>query len=525
MAGSREYSEEPIQQHSIAPAASTSKWNLTALSIKRPVTILMVLGFFVIAGLVAFTKLPVRRLPNINYPYVRVVIGDPGSNASTISQQITTPIEKALSSESGVVSMVGTSAPGRSEVALQFVGGTNIDQKAASIALALEKIAHSLPSGATPPSIIKANPSALPMMDVAIYGPLASSQLYTLATNLVAPTLQEISGVAQVAVVGGRPAVVNIDVHSSELAAYGISMAQVDAALRAQNTAITGGLTVVGNQELLVRTHGGYSSVAALQSLPILSRPGGAVLLGDVATITQGLAQEQSNATLNGKPAVGLVITASSTANALSVDNQIRQALKELQPQLPSGVSTTITGDVTNYVRAALSNVELDLFLGIFIAALVLAIFLHRLTNTIIVMLAIPVSLISTFAVMYFLHFSLDLISLMALSLLIGILVDDSIVVLENIHRHRAMGKEPGQAAIDGRMEIGAAAVAITLTDVVVYAPVAFVSGNVGQLFREFGLTIVAATLFSLLVSYTLTPMLAARWSKRMPRPHSLTAR
>ena len=499
-------------------------WNLTALSIKRPVTILMVLGFFVIAGAVAFTKLPVRRLPNVNFPYVRVVIGDPGTNASTISQSITTPVEKALSSESGVVSMVGSSSPGRSVVALEFTGGTNVDQKASSISLALERIARGLPAGATPPSILKANPSALPMMDVALSGALAPSQLYDLATNVVAPAIQEIQGVAQVSVVGGRAPVVRVDVSASKLASYGLSMAQVTGALRAQNTAVTGGLTVVGDQELLARTHGGYPSVAALQSLPIAGRSGGAVLLDDVATVSSGLAQAQSYATLNGKPAVGMVITASSTANALSVDTAIRSTLSNLAHQLPPGVSTVVTGDVTNYVRGALSNVELDLFLGIFIAALVLALFLHRLANTMIVMFAIPVSLVSTFAFMYFAGFSLDLISLMALSLLIGILVDDSIVILENIARHRAMGKAPAVAAVDGRMEIGAAAVAITLTDVVVYAPVAFVSGNVGQLFREFGLTIVAATLFSLLVSYTLTPMLASRWS-RPARPSSLGAR
>ncbi|MHB1447111.1 MAG: efflux RND transporter permease subunit [Acidimicrobiales bacterium] len=499
-------------------------WNLTRLSVRRPVTVLMLLGFLVVFGAVAFTKLPVRRLPNVSFPFVRVVIGDPGASASTISQSVTTPVEKALSSESGVTSMVGTSAPGRSTVALQFIGGTNVDQQAASVSLALAKIARGLPSTATPPAIIKANPNALPMMNVAVSGPLAPSQLYALVTNVMAPALQEVPGVAQVTVVGGRAPVVNINVSSTSLAAYGISMAQVTAALKAQNTAVTGGLTVVGSQELLARTHGGYPSVAALQSLPVASRPGGAVLLDNVASVTQGLAQAQSNATLNGHPAVGMVITASSTANSLAVDSQIRSTLAGLGPQLPAGVTTTITGDITNYVRAALSNVELDLFLGILIAALVLALFLHRLANTLIVMAAIPVSLISTFAVMYFLGFSLDLISLMALSLLIGILVDDSIVVLENIARHRAMGKDAASAAVDGRMEIGAAAVAITLTDVVVYAPVAFVSGNVGQLFREFGLTIMAATLFSLLVSFTLTPMLASRWS-RPARPSSLGAR
>ncbi len=491
------------------------RFNLTALSVRRPITILMVIGLFLVVGLVAFTKLPVRRLPNVNYPFVRVAISDPGTNAATVAQTITSPVEKALSAESGVVTMLGTSSSGRSTVALEFVGGTNVDQKAASISLALEKLARSLPTTASPPAILKANPNALPMMNVALSGPLASSQLLDLATNLVAPTLQEIPGVAQVTVVGGRASVVTVDLQASSLQAYGISMAQVAGALRAENISSTGGVTVVGDHELLARVHGGYTSVAQLASVPVAVRPGGDVLLGDVASISQGLAKAQSAATLNGRTAVGLVISASSTANSLQVDSAIRSALAGLSRQLPSGVTTTITGDITNYVRAALHNVELDLFIGIFIAALILAVFLHRLANTLIVMLAIPVSLIATFGAMYFMHFSLDLISLMALSLLIGILVDDSIVVLENIHRHRAMGKDPGVAAVDGRMEIGAAAVAITLTDVVVYLPVAFVSGNVGQLFREFGLTIVAATLFSLFVSYTLTPMLAAHWTGR----------
>ncbi len=495
------------------------RMNLTAIAVRRPVAVVMALGLFVVFGVVAFTKLPVRQLPNVNFPFVRVTIADPGTNAATIAQSVTTPVEKALSSESGVVSMVGTSAPGRSVVALQFQGGTNIDQAAASVALALEKLTRALPTTASPPSIIKANPNALPMMDVAVSGRLASSQLFALATNLVAPTLQEIPGVAQVTVVGGQQQVVTVDLSPSALAAYGVSVPEVAAALRSENTAVTGGLVVVGQHELLTRVHGGYSSVAQLASVPVAVRPGSDVLLGDVASLSQGLTHAQSYATLNGTPAVGLVLSASSTANSLQVDSAIRSALAKLGPQLPPGVSTTITGDVTSYVRGALANVELDLFLGIFIAALVLAVFLHRLANTVIVMLAIPVSIIATFSVMYFLGFSLDLISLMALSLLIGILVDDSIVVLENIHRHRRMGKPAAEAAVDGRMEIGAAAVAITLTDVVVYAPVAFVSGNVGQLFHEFAVTIVAATLFSLLVSYTLTPMLAARWGGDPSRP------
>ncbi len=498
--------------------------NLTRAAVHRPIAILMVLGVGVLAGVVGFTKLPVRRLPNVNFPFVRVEVGDPGATAATVAQTITGPVEKALSVETGIVSMVGTSAPGRSVVALQFVGGTNVDSKASAMALDLAKIARGLPTTATAPSIIKANPSALPILDVAVTGPLAPSQLYSLATNIVAPAVQEVPGVADVAVVGGRAAAVTVTVSPTALVAYGVSFSQIMGALRTQNTAVTAGTTVVGSRELQVQTAGGYLSVASLASLPVATRGASTVLLSDVANVSQGLSAAQSDATLNGAPAVGLVVTASSTANSLAVDSQIRTTLAALTGQLPAGVHPVITGDVTSYVRAALSNVELDLFLGILVAAMVLALFLHRLANTLIVMLAIPVSLVTTFAVMYFLGFSLDLISLMALSLLIGILVDDSIVVLENITRHLGMGKDPATAAIDGRSEIGAAAVAITLTDVVVYAPVAFVSGNVGQLFREFGLTIVAATLLSLLVSFTLTPMLASRWL-HPARPGSVSDR
>ena len=494
------------------PAAEpTATRGLTTRAVRRPITTVMVFGLLIVLGVVAFTKLPVRRLPNISYPYLKVSIADPGTNAAAVAQSITAPVEKVLSSQPGVTTMVGTSAPGRSSVAIELAGGTNVSQTAASIALSLGRVARSLPAGASPPAIVQANPNALPMMNVAISGPLAPSQLYELATNLVAPTLQEIPGVAEATVVGGRAPEVVVDVASTALAAYGLSMDEIAAALRAEDVTGTGGLVDVGPHALVVRVHGGYGSAAQLADLPVASRPGGAVLLGDVATVSQSVAAAQSAASLNGAPAVGLVVEAASGANSLAVDTAIRTALRRLGPELPAGVTATITGDVTTYVRAALSDVELDLFLGILIAALVLALFLHRLASTLIVMVAIPVSLVATFLVLYFLHLSLDLISLMALSLLIGILVDDSIVVLENIYRHRSLGAPPQLAAIEGRREIGAAAIAITLTDVVVYLPIAFVSGNLGQLLREFGLTIVAATLFSLLVSFTLTPMLAAR--------------
>lgn len=489
--------------------------NLTRIAISRPITMVMILGFLVLSGLLGFTRLPVRQLPHINFPFMRVVIAEPGQSAVTIAHDITLRVENALSNQHGLVSMVGTSYPGRSVVALQFVGNTDIDRQASSVALALDKLARALPPDATPAAIIKANPNALPMMNIALYGSLAPSQLYQLASTTVAPDLQEIAGVAQVAVVGGRAPVINVQFHSAALSAYGVSLNQATAAMHAQNTAVSGGVLIVGNQALAAQTGSGYPSVQSLANLPVAEKPGGTVLIKNVATVTQGLARPESYSQLDGHPAVGLVIIASSTANTLSVAHAIAATLHQLDATFPPGVHAAITGNVTDYTQNALRNVESDLIMGILMAGLVLLIFLRRWVNTAIVMLAIPISLISTFAVMDFLGFSLDLISFLALSLVIGILVDDSIVVLENIHRHRLMGKDPASAAYAGRMEIGAAAVAITLTDVVVYAPIAFLSGNIAQLFREFGLTIVAATLFSLLVSFTLTPMLAARWTGR----------
>lgn len=488
--------------------------NLTALSIRRPITIVMILGFFVLAGVVAFTKIPVRRLPNVNFPFLRVTITDPGASAPTVSRSVTVAVENALASQSGLVSMQGTSSAGRSVVALQYVGGTNVNRVAPTVSLALAKIARRLPSAASSPTIQIKNPNALPMMNVAIYGHLATSQLNNLVSTTVLPAIEEIPGVASANLVGGRVSAINVVVHQSALNSYGLSLNQVVAALKNQNASVTGGTASVGQQTMPAKTSGAYRSMTALSSLPIASRQGSTIFLQNVATIGAGLESSTSHAQLDGSPAVGLVVTAASTANTLAVDQAVRQTLTTLSQNFPSGVHATVTGDITNYTHAALNNVEWDLFIGIFMAGLVLLLFLHRLRNTLIVMAAIPVSLVSTIAVMYFMGFSLDLISLMALSLLIGILVDDSIVVLENIHRHRQLGEGPIESAINGRMEIGAAAVAITLTDVVVYAPIAFLSGNVGQLFHEFGLTIVAATLFSLLVSYTLTPMLAAHWGK-----------
>ena len=480
---------------------------------------LMVIGALVIAGVISFTRMPVRQLPNVNFPFVHATITDTGANPTDIERLVVDPMEQALSTVTGVVQMTAVASPSRGTVTLEFQNGTNTSIAAVDVSQALARAARAFPVGSLAPVITAANPSALPLMNIAMSGRLSQAQLYTLAEERVAPALDQVAGIASVNVVGGRQPQVNVLVEPTAMEEYRVSLAEIMAALATSNKSVPAGSVVQGGTTYLVRSSGLFHSAAQLQGVVVAKRAGGDVVLGDVAQVSLGFARSGSAAELNGVPAVGLVITAQSTANSLAVDQAVHAALTALTPSLPPGTQLTVVGNITRFTRASLHDVEFDLVLAVLITGIVLLAFLHRVQNTLIVLAAIPTSLIITFTVMYALHFSLDLISLMALSLLIGILVDDAIVVLENINRHISLGEAVREAAYRGRMEIGAAAVAITLTDVVVYGPTAFLTGNVGQLFREFGLTITAATLISLFISFTLTPMLASRWLKPRALP------
>ena len=493
--------------------------NLTEVAIRRPLTVWMVVLAAMLMGAIAYTRLPVRRLPHVTFPFVQVVVTDPGASPQDMRTLVTDPLQTALQGVSGIQTMTGISEEGVARIALAFDSSTALATDANGVAQAVDGVARLMPPGASAPSIIQADPNAVPIMDVALGGPLSSAQLYDLATLVVQPALQAVPGVASALVVGGRQPQVHVTVDPAALAAYQVSLPQLEAAIASNNASLPGGTVTHQGQTISVRTRGYFQSLASLERLAVGGRGAQTVRLRQVASVRTGTAPATTIDRLDGRPAVALQVVAQSTANALAVDHAVRAALATLGGHLPEGVQLHVVGDTTISTRQADAAVRTDLVLAVLLAGLVLTLFLHNLRNTAIVLLAIPASLISTFLVMYFLHFSLDDISLMALSLLIGILVDDSIVVLENITRHRRMGKDPSRAAMDGRMEIGGAALAITLTDVVVYAPMGFVSGVVGEVFHEFGLTIVAATLISLLVSFTFTPMLAARWSAPLDMP------
>jgi HAE1 family hydrophobic/amphiphilic exporter-1 len=474
----------------------------------------MIVVALLVMGVISFQSLPVQELPNVTFPFVIVTINYPGASPEDMEQLVTQPVENALSGVAGISQISGVAGAGTSRVSMQFANGTDVGVAANDVAQVINRVQRQLPSGIQTPSIIKANPNSSPIVDVALSG-ASLVDLYNTATNVMQPSFQEVPGVAQVAVQGGLVPQVNVVVKPDALEAYGVSVSQVNQALQSENVSVPGGVTTEGGLNRTIRTDAYFQTPASLKKLVVASRPGGLpVTLDQLATVQQGYAPVTQQTHLNGKDAVVLEITAQSGANIVQVDDAIKARLAQLTRTLPPGYKVNLLSDATVYTHESIKAVEDDLALAILLPAIVLLLFLHRPRNMIIVVLAIPISLISTFTVMYFLGFNLDLISLLALSLMTGILVDDSIVVLENINRHLAMGKSPIQAALDGRIEIGLAAVAITLTDVVVYGPVAFTQGLIGQIFREFGLTIVTATLFSLFVSFTITPLLSSRWLK-----------
>ncbi len=490
--------------------------NLTALALRRPVTVVMAIVGLALIGIVSYLNLPVRQYPNVSFPVVQVRLLYPGADPTDVLNQVGIPVENALATIPGLSTMTATALTGQERITLQLVTGTNVSAAAADATAAVQQIQSTLPAGVSMPEIIQANPLALPIMELGVTGSSSGAAAQWTANTLV-PRVEELPGVGFVDVTGSPSPQVSVGVHPAMLESLGLTLAQVDQAIAANNATGPAGALIQGGTSYQIRSLGRYASLAALANTPVaLKDPSGngqaplPVPLSAVASITNGIAPPTSITEINGTPAVGVSVTQQSSANSLAVANEITRLLHTVSP--PPGLHVAVVTDATRYTRAALTSVQEDLLLAILFAGLILQAFLHRVKHTAIIMLAIPTSLLATFAVMAILGFSLDLISLMALSLLIGILVDDSIVVLENIHRHRVMGKSSNDAAYAGRMEIGAAAVAITLTDVVVYGPMAIVPGNVGQIFREFGLTIVAATLFSLLISFTLTPMLASRW-------------
>ncbi|NJN94660.1 MAG: efflux RND transporter permease subunit [Anaerolineales bacterium] len=521
---------------------------LTRLSIQRPLTILMVILGFIVLGYRSLTMLQVDRMPKTDLPYVSVVVIYPGASPEDVADEALKPIEDAVAGISGIDEITSQANENFGYVLIKFNEGVNSDQAAIDVSREVDKVRGDLPDDAEEPTIIKADLNAQPIMQLVLSGSLGharqtGSALYDLADNDLKPRLQTVAGVASVAIAGGREREIQVYADPAPVGRLRPVTGKVQQALALENVTVPVGSIEQGPQKNAIRSVGEFTSLQDIEGIIVsgganplttmgLGLPAsllpktpsgmdtsGLVYLRDVATVQAGFKDTSRLVRYNGQAGVLITIVKTSDANAITTADEVRQVVEQFKPTLPDGAKLDIVIDDTTFTRESVSAVSEDLLLAVLITGVVMLLFLHTLNSSIIVMLSVPTSIIATFLLMWAFGFSLNTVTLMALTVAIGILVDDSIVVLENTERHLKLHKKPRQAALDGRAEIGMAAITITLVIVVVYLPVAFISGIVGQFFRSYGITIAVATIFSLLISFTLTPMLAAFWLKDETRP------
>ncbi len=508
---------------------------LTRLAINRPLTMLMIILGLVVMGYRSLNEMQVDRYPAVDFPFVSVVPVFPGAGPEDVEDLVVMPIEDAVAGISGIDQIFSVSQEGVGFVVVAFEEGIDGDQAAIEVERQVATVRGNLPTEAFDPSIIKADMNAIPIMEVVLNGPQGQDELYEIALDEIKPRLQTIKGVAAVSVSGGREREIQVRPDPGKLAAYGIPLEAVQQTLTLNNLTFPAGSIEEGRQKTAIRSVGEFTSLEDIENVVVAGGPspfgtsgpapetgedaGGLVYLRDVATVREGFEDTSQILRYNGEDGVSISIIKTSDSNTIEMADSARQVIEDLNEELPAGAEMVIVADDSQFTRDSVAAVQEDLILAILITGLVMLLFLHTIRSTFIVVLAIPTSIMSTFLVMWALGFTLNVLTLLALTLTIGILVDDSIVVLENTERHLKMNKTPRQAALDGRAQIGLAAITISLVDVAVYVPVAFTSGIVGQFFRSYGITIATAVLFSLFVSFTLTPMLASRWMKDESQP------
>ncbi|MDU2064008.1 MAG: efflux RND transporter permease subunit [Sporomusaceae bacterium] len=487
--------------------------NITRYAIKKPVGISMIVLFFVVLGLFSFYRIGVELLPAINVPYVTVTVNYPGAGTTQVEEDVIKPLENALSSLSNLKHMTSVARPEKAQITLEFEFWANVDTSAIDATQYVNSVTKRLPTGVQTPSVIKRDVNASPIMEISVIADKPLSDVYSLANDIFIERLQRASGVSDVQLYGGRDKEVAVEVDKDKLSYYNMSLSQIVNRITQENVLTPAGSVYTNNKETNVRLTAQFASPEELASIHVTNNKGINIPLTSLATVKEQDARVTRYARTNGQDVISMTVYKNSNANIVDTAKAVKEQLATLKAEYPDFQFITIT-DSSQYVEDSLHNTLEALIEGLFTTGLVLFLFLRGWRSTAAVLIAIPTSLISTFFVMYIAGFTFNMMSLMGMSLCIGILVDDSIVVLENIHRHLRLGKDPEIAAEEGRNEIGMAAIAITLCDVVVFLPIAFMNGMTGQFFRQFGLTIVFATLCSLFVSFTLTPMLASRFFK-----------
>lgn len=496
--------------------------NIPKLSISQPVLITMLMSALVVVGLLAYTHLPLDLLPDVSFPIVAVSTVYPGASADDVETSITKPIEEAISSLNGVQSVNSTSLENLSQVTVQFTLDTNAQAAAQNVQEKINAIRGSFPLAAQSPTVQRFDFAALPIMTLGIAdntGKTNSEELRRFVDDSIAPSLERLDGVAQVNVSGGLIRQIQVQLNLDALRARHLSPAQISNAIAQSNVNLTGGTVTQNGQDLLLRTPGQFKQLSDIGNVVVSAQGGVPVRVRDVATIVDGYADVDTYSRLNGKDSIAVTVLKQSGSNTVGVADSVRKEVALLQRQYPN-VNLVVANDQSEFIKSSVQDSLTDLILGGLFAALVVLFFFRDVRNTVVTVVGLPVIMIGTFAVMQILGLTLNIVTLLALSLAVGLVIDDAIVVRENIFRHMERGEDPKTAALNGTNEVGLAVLAMTLTVVSVFLPIAFVGGLIGKFFSQFGLAVTAAVLISLFEAFTLAPMLSAHWFKRrQPSP------
>src|SRR3989440_9181181 len=490
--------------------------NLPELCIRRPVMTTLVMAAILLFGVIAYRTLPVSDLPSVDYPTISVNASLPGASPETMASSVATPLERQFSSIAGVDSMSSVSAEGYTQITIQFSLPRNIDAAAQHVQAAIPKPPRQLPPGMpSPPVYNKVNPADSPILFLALTSPtLPLSTVDEYAETMMAQRISMVNGVAQVSVFGAQQYAVRVQVDPNKLASRGIGIDEVQQAVSQGNVNLPTGTLNGTHQSFTVQANGQLTKAADYRPLVVAYRNGAPVRLQELGRVLDSVQNDRIASWVNNTRAISMAVFRQPGVNTVEVVNNIRKLLPDFRALLPAPVKLELLYDRSQSIRESVNDVKFTLKLTVALVVMVIFLFLRNLSATVIPSLAVPLSLIGTFAVMYLLGYSLDNLSLMALTLCVGFVVDDAIVMLENIVRHIEAGDPPLEAARKGSREIGFTIISMTLSLAAVFIPVLFMSGIVGRLLHEFAVTIAVAVLVSGFVSLTLTPMLCSRFVK-----------
>ncbi|SCY98607.1 efflux RND transporter permease subunit [Flavobacterium caeni] len=491
--------------------------NITEISIKRPSLIIVLFSVFTLLGFIGYKNLSYELMPDFNQPVVVIKTVYPGAEPNEVETSVSRKIEDALSNLEGVDYLVTKSLPNASIIIANLKYGTGLDKAMQDAQRYIDNIRKDLPQDILSPVMSKVSPNDLPIMSISATSDLSATEFYQKMKDDYLPQIQQIKGVAEITVLGGEEREIQVKINQDKLKLYKISVVQVVEAINRSGLDLPAGKVQTEEESNSVRLTGKFASIEDIKNvqvaMPVIGSP---VYVKDIADVIDGIKETTSISRYNGKNGIGLMLKKQGDANAVDVSKLVREKFQSIEQQnASSGVKFIIADDSTDNTIAAVNSVVFDLILAVILVSLVMLLFLRSFRNSLIVLVAIPTSLVTAFAVMWLLGYTLNLMTLLAMSLIIGILVDDATVVLENIQKHLDKGKDKRSAAMDGRMEIGFAALSITLVDVVVFLPILFLQVFVADMLKQFSVVVITSTLTSLLVGFTLTPWMASRIGKK----------